>query len=317
MPKNISQYSIQNTRYGGGFSRIFCFFVALVSMSNRIVAFLVFCLISLLALCGCQNTQESKNAQKQTHNEKYQSSTQSKVDFRDSSDFVRDFDKRDFDKTLSNTQDFARLDSSHKDKAGLFNDLLDDLSFEYLLGGVSHSSGSQIFSLDSTIPAKDSTSTHKTILFFFGSPFCTPCKHIIQNIAESKTLQEVLKSHYQAYFIDILSKESLQINLPHLIEKSRSKITQKLTPKIAPQHLQSAEFHTTKKSLAHTLNIHATPTLLFLDNSGAEIFRFVGGLSKEHLLIVLDFLKSPPTSNNQQQIALELHKRFLAQNTSK
>lgn len=286
----------------------------------------------LLTLCGCQNTQDSKNSQeRQAQNARYessidsslQSSAKSKLDFADSSDFVqefdkqvfdkKDFDKRDFDRQdfeFFDKQNFTRLDSSDKDKSGL-----DDLSINDLLGGLSRASGNQVFLLGLTIPAKDSTSsTHKPVLLFFGSPFCTPCKHIIQNIAESKALQEMLKSHYQAYFINILSKESLQINLPSLIKKEQQKTTQKSAQKNTPQSLQSAEFLITKKSLAHTLNIRATPTLLFLDNSGEEIFRFVGGLSKEHLLIALDFLKSPPTSNNQQQIALELHKRFLAQN---
>lgn len=290
---------------------------------NHIAIFMIFFLLMLLlALCGCQNTQDSKNTQShQTHNTDYessvdsslQSSAQSKLDFTDSRDFGQEFDKQDFDKRGFDRQDFeffdkqnTRLDSSDKGKSGL-----DDLSINDLLGGLS--SCNQVFLLDSTIPAKDSTSsTHKPILLFFGSPFCTPCKHIIQNIAESKTLQEMLKSHYQAYFINILSKESLQINLPSLIKKAQQKTTQKSAQKITPQ--SSAEFLITKKSLAHALNIRATPTLLFLDNSGEEIFRFVGGLSKEHLLIALDFLKSPPTSNNQQQIALELHKRFLAQN---
>lgn len=261
----------------------------------------------LLTLCGCQNTQDSKNSQeRQAQNARYessidsslQSSAKSKLDFADSSDFVQEFDKQYF---------------GYKGNAS--NKPFDDLPINDLLGGLSRASGNQVFLLDLTIPAKDSTSsTHKPVLLFFGSPFCTPCKHIIQNIAESKALQEMLKSNYQAYFINILSKESLQINLPSLIKKEQQKTTQKSAQKNTPQSLQSAEFLITKKSLAHTLNIRATPTLLFLDNSGEEIFRFVGGLSKEHLLIALDFLKSPPTSNNQQQIALELHKRFLAQN---
>lgn len=296
---------------------------------NHIAIFMIFFLLMfLLTLCGCQNTQDSKNTQShQVHNADYessadsilQSSTQSKLDFADSSDFAQEFDKQVFDKQdfskrdfnrqdfeFFDKQNFTRLDSSHKGKSGL-----DDLSINDLLGGLS--SDNQVFLQDLTIPAKDSTSsTHEPILLFFGSPFCTPCKHIIQNIAESKALQEMLKSHYQAYFINILSKESLQINLPSLIKKAQQKTTQKSAQKITPQ--SSAEFLITKKSLAHTLNIRATPTLLFLDNGGEEIFRFVGGLNKEHLLIALDFLKSPPTSNNQQQIALELHKRFLAQN---
>lgn len=269
---------------------------------SHIAIFMIFFLLMfLLTLCGCQNTQDSKNTQShRAHNANYessidsslQSSAQSKLDFADSSDFAQEFDKQDFG-YKGNNKPFDDLP---------INDLLSDLS-----------SGNQVFLQDLTIPAKDSTSfTHKPILLFFGSPFCTPCKHIIKNIAESKALQEMLKSHYQAYFINILSKESLQINLPSLIKKTQQKTTQKSAQKITPQSL--AEFLITKKSLAHTLNIRATPTLLFLDNNGEEIFRFVGGLSKEHLLIALDFLKSPPTSNNQQQIALELHKRFLAQN---
>ena len=273
--------------------------------SHTLIVMIFFLLIPLLALCGCQNTQDSKNSQeRQAQNARYessidyslQSSAQSKLDFADSSDFVQELDKQDF---------------GYKGNAS--NKPFDDLPINDLLGGLSRASGNQVFLLDLTIPAKDSTSsTHKPVLLFFGSPFCTPCKHIIQSIAESKALQEMLKSHYQAYFINILSKESLQINLPSLIKKAQQKTTQKSVQKITPQ--SSAEFLITKKSLAHTLNIRATPTLLFLDNSGEEIFRFVGGLSKEHLLIALDFLKSPPTSNNQQQIALELHKRFLAQN---
>lgn len=268
---------------------------------HTLIFMIFFLLMPLLVLCGCQNTQDSKNSQShQAHNANYessvdsslQSSAQSKLDFRDSSDFAREFDKQDFGYKGNNKP-------------------FDDLSINDLLGGLS--SGNQVFLLDSTILAKDSTSsTRKPILLFFGSPFCTPCKHIIQNIAKSKALQEMLKSHYQAYFINILSKELLQINLPSLIKKTQQKTTQKPAQKITPQ--SSAEFLITKKSLARTLNIRATPTILFLDNSGEEIFRFVGGLSKEHLLIALDFLKSPPTSNNQQQIALELHKRFLAQN---
>lgn len=275
--------------------------------SHTLIVMIFFLLIPLLTLCGCQNTQDSKNSQeRQAQNARYESSidsslhssAQSKLDFADSSDFVQELDKQDF---------------GYKDNAS--NKPFDDLPINDLLGGLSRASGNQVFLLDLTIPAKDSTSsTHKPVLLFFGSPFCTPCKHIIQNIAESKALQEMLKSHYQAYFINILSKESLQINLPSLIKKEQQKTTQKSAQKNTPQSLQSAEFLITKKSLAHTLNIRATPTLLFLDNSGEEIFRFVGGLSKEHLLIALDFLKSPPTSNNQQQIALELHKRFLAQN---
>lgn len=273
--------------------------------SHTLIVMIFFLLMPLLTLCGCQNTQDSKNSQeRQTHNARYessidsslQSSAQSKLDFADSSDFVQELDKQDF---------------GYKGNAS--NKPFDDLPINDLLGGLSRASGNQVFLLDLTIPAKDSTSsTHKPVLLFFGSPFCTPCKHIIQSIAESKALQEMLKSHYQAYFINILSKESLQINLPSLIKKAQQKTTQKSAQKITPQ--SSVEFLITKKSLAHTLNIRATPTLLFLDNSGEEIFRFVGGLSKEHLLIALDFLKSPPTSNNQQQIALELHKRFLAQN---
>lgn len=273
--------------------------------SHTLIVMIFFLLIPLLTLCGCQNTQDSKNSQeRQAQNARYESSidsslhssAQSKLDFADSSDFVQELDKQDF---------------GYKDNAS--NKPFDDLPINDLLGGLSRASGNQVFLLDLTIPAKNSTSsTHKPILLFFGSPFCTPCKHIIQSIAESKALQEMLKSHYQAYFINILSKESLQINLPSLIKKAQQKTTQKSAQKNTPQ--SSAEFLITKKSLAHTLNIRATPTLLFLDNSGEEIFRFVGGLSKEHLLIALDFLKSPPTSNNQQQIALELHKRFLAQN---
>lgn len=269
---------------------------------EHIAIFMIFFLLMfLLALCGCQNTQDSKNTQGyQAHNAGYessadsslQSSAQSKLDFADSSDFAQELDKQIFGYKGNNKP-------------------FDDLSINDLLGGLS--SGNQVFLQDLTIPAKDSTSSmHEPILLFFGSPFCAPCKHIIKNIAESKALQEMLKSHYQAYFINILSKESLQINLPSLIRKAQQKTTQKSAQKITPQ--SSAEFLITKKSLAHTLNIRATPTLLFLDNNGEEIFRFVGGLSKEHLLIALDFLKSPPTSNNQQQIALELHKRFLAQN---
>lgn len=313
MPKNIiCQYRIlggARNKQCGRLSRIFRFFAMFASKANHrdehtLIFMIFFLLMPLLILCGCQNTQDSKNSQShQAHNAGYessvdsslQSSTQSKLDFRDSSDFAQELDKQDF---------------GHKGN----NKPFDDLSINDLLGGLS--SGNQVFLLDLTIPAKDSTSsTRKPILLFFGSSFCAPCKHIIQNIAESKALQEMLKSHYQAYFIDILSKESLQINLPYLIKKEQQKATQKITPQsLQSKNLQSAEFLTTKKSLAHTLNIRATPTILFLDNSGEEIFRFVGGLSKEHLLIALDFLKSPPTSNNQQQIALELHKRFLAQN---
>ena len=271
--------------------------------SHTLIVMIFFLLIPLLTLCGCQNTQDSKNSQeRQAQNARYESSidsslhssAQSKLDFADSSDFVQELDKQYFGY-----------------KGNPSNKPFDDLPINDLFVGLS--SGNQVFLLDLTIPAKNSTSsTRKPILLFFGSPFCTPCKHIIQNIAESKTLQEMLKSNYQAYFINILSKESLQINLLSLIKKAQQKTTQKSAQKITPQ--SSAEFLITKKSLAHTLNIRATPTLLFLDNSGEEIFRFVGGLSKEHLLIALDFLKSPPTSNNQQQIALELHKRFLAQN---
>lgn len=330
MPKNIiCQYRIlgsaRNKQCGRTFSRIFRFFVMLASRGNHrdshtLIVMIFFLLMFLLTLCGCQNTQDSKNSQeRQAQNARYessidsslQSSAKSKLDFADSSDFVQEFDKRVFDGKdfeFFDKQNFTRLDSSDKDKSGL-----DDSPINDLLGGLSRASGNQVFLLDLTIPAKDSTSsTHKPILLFFGSPFCTPCKHIIQNIAESKALQEMLKSNYKAYFINILSKESLQINLPSLIKKAQQKTTQKSAQKNTPQ--SSAEFLITKKSLAHTLNIRATPTLLFLDNSGEEIFRFVGGLSKEHLLIALDFLKSPPTSNNQQQIALELHKRFLAQN---
>lgn len=310
MPKNIiCQYRIlggARNKQCGRLSRIFHFFAMFASKVNHrdehtLIFMIFFLLMPLLVLCGCQNTQDSKNTQGyQAHNAGYessvdsslQSSTQSKLDFAYSSDFAREFDKQDFGYKGNNKP-------------------FDDLSINDLLGGLS--SGNQVFLLDSTILAKDSTSsTRKPILLFFGSPFCTPCKHIIQNIAESKALQEMLKSHYQAYFINILSKQSLQINLPSLIKKTQQKTTQKSAQKITPQ--SSAEFLTTKKSLARTLNIRATPTILFLDNSGEEIFRFVGGLSKEHLLIALDFLKSPPTSNNQQQIALELHKRFLAQN---
>ena len=271
--------------------------------SHTLIVMIFFLLIPLLTLCGCQNTQDSKNSQeRQAQNARYESSidsslhssAQSKLDFADSSDFVQELDKQYFGY-----------------KGNPSNKPFDDLPINDLFVGLS--SGNQVFLLDLTIPAKNSTSsTRKPILLFFGSPFCTPCKHIIQNIAESKTLQEMLKSNYQAYFINILSKESLQINLLSLIKKAQQKTTQKSAQKNTPQ--SSAEFLITKKSLAHTLNIRATPTLLFLDNSGEEIFRFVGGLSKEHLLIALDFLKSPPTSNNQQQIALELHKRFLAQN---
>lgn len=313
MPKNIiCQYRIlggARNKQCDRLSRIFRFFAMFASRVNHrdehtLIFMIFFLLMPLLVLCGCQNTQDSKNSQShQAHNADYessadsslQSSTQSKLDFRDSSDFAREFDKQDFGYKGNNKP-------------------FDDLSINDLLGGLS--SGNQVFLLDSTILAKDSTSsTHKPILLFFGSSFCAPCKHIIQNIAESKDLQEMLKSHYQAYFINILSKESLQINLPSLIKKEQQKATQKITPQsLQSKNLQSAEFLITKKSLARTLNIRATPTILFLDNSGEEIFRFVGGLSKEHLLIALDFLKSPPTSNNQQQIALELHKRFLAQN---
>lgn len=322
MPKNIiCQYGIlggaRNRQYRGKkynrFYRIFCFFIMLASRdshrdSHTLIFMTFFLLMPLLALCGCQNTQDSKNSQShQARNIGYessldynlQSSAQSKLDFRDSSDFVQEFDKQDF---------------GYKGSAS--NKPFDDLSIDDLLYDLtSHTNENQIFLPAPIIPTptKNSTiSTHKTILLFFGSSFCTPCKNIIQNIAESKALQEVLKSHYQAYFINILSKESLQINLPSLIKKTQQKTTQKSAQKITPQ--SSADFLITKKSLAHTLNIRATPTLLFLDNNGEEIFRFVGGLSKEHLLIALDFLKSLPTSNNQQQIALELHKRFLAQN---
>ena len=281
--------------------------------SHTLIVMIFFLLIPLLTLCGCQNTQDN-NQESQAHNARYQSSTQfgakssAELDFRDSSD-LRDFDKQDFE--FFDGRDFARLDSSHKDKS-----VLNDYSIENLLKNLSSISDNQIFLLSPIIPAPandDTSSSHKTILLFFGSPFCAPCKNIIQHITKSKALQEMLKSHYQAYFIDILSKESLQINLPSLIKKTHQDITHKPTQKI--ENLQkSTEIHTTKKSLSYALNIRATPTLLFLDKSGEEIFRFVGGLSKEHLLIALDFLKSPPTSNNQQQIALELHKRFLAQN---
>ncbi|MGX3044487.1 thioredoxin family protein [Helicobacter sp. T3_23-1056] len=160
--------------------------------------------------------------------------------------------------------------------------------------------------------------THKPILLFFGSPFCKPCKNISQHIAKSTPLQHTLKSHYQAYFINILSKESMQINLPFfaktLAQKNATQNPQN-QPSIQNQSSQNpAPFLTTQKNFSLALGVRATPTLMFLDAEGEEIFRFVGGISAEHLAIMLDFLKSPPTNKNQQQIALELHSIFKAQN---
>ncbi|MGX2972782.1 thioredoxin family protein [Helicobacter sp. T3_23-1059] len=164
--------------------------------------------------------------------------------------------------------------------------------------------------------------TNKPILLFFGSPFCKPCKTISQNIAQSTPLQDALKSHYQAYFINILSKESMQINLPFLA-KSLAQKNSTQNPqnpqknhhsKNQPPPKNPATFSTTQKDFSLALGVRATPTLMFLDAKGEEIFRFVGGISTEHLAIMLDFLKSPPTNKNQQQIALELHSIFKAQN---
>lgn len=160
--------------------------------------------------------------------------------------------------------------------------------------------------------------THKPILLFFGSPFCKPCKNISQNIAKSTPLQHTIKSHYQAYFINILSKESMQINLPFLAKTLAQKnATQnpQNQPSIQNQSSQNpATFSITQKDFSLALGVRATPTLMFLDAGGEEIFRFVGGISAEHLAIMLDFLKSPPANKNQQQIALELHSIFKAQN---
>ena len=164
--------------------------------------------------------------------------------------------------------------------------------------------------------------TNKPILLFFGSPFCKPCKNISQNIAQSTPLQDALKSHYQVYFINILSKEPMQINLPFLAkslaQKNSTKNTQNpqnnLHANNQPPPKNHTPFATTQKDFSLALGVRATPTLMFLDAKGEEIFRFVGGISTEHLAIMLDFLKSPPTNKNQQQIALELHSIFKAQN---
>ncbi len=163
--------------------------------------------------------------------------------------------------------------------------------------------------------------TNKPILLFFGSPFCKPCKTISQNIAQSTPLQDALKSHYQAYFINILSKESMQINLPFLAKSLAQKNSTQnpqnpqKNPHAKNQPLPNpATFSTTQKDFSLALGVRATPTLMFLDAKGEEVFRFVGGISTEHLAIMLDFLKSPPANKNQQQIALELHSIFKAQN---
>lgn len=152
------------------------------------------------------------------------------------------------------------------------------------------------------------TKSNKTILLFFGSPFCLPCKAISNNITKSSDLQDVLKSNYQAYFIDISSKQPLNPNLSYLL-KSLPKHTQ-TTQTNATQNAHTTQM--SQKELALKLHIHATPTLIFLRESGEELFRFVGGISEQNLLAMLDFIKSAH-SLNQQQIALELHLRFAAQ----
>lgn len=153
--------------------------------------------------------------------------------------------------------------------------------------------------------------SNKMILLFFGSPFCLPCKTLSTSIIESKPLQNALKSHYISYFIDISSKESINPNLFYLLTSLSN----------LPKHAQTTQAKTTQdthtaqmsqKELASNLHIRATPTLLFLGENGEEVFRFVGGISTQRLLAMLDFLPSAH-SLNQQQIALELHLRFMAQ----
>lgn len=261
-----------------------------------------FILVALCVLNACndsppQNHTDTKSATKKTQETQY---AQDKQEARNS-------------QNAQNTPNTQEAQSSQNPQDSTANDFAK--SPFVLFSSELDSSLSSVFKSPLEILWHD---THKPILLFFGSPFCKPCKNISQNIAKSTPLQHTLKSHYQTYFINILSKESMQINLPFLAKTLAQKnATQnpQNQPPIQNQSSQNpATFSTTQKDFSLALGVRATPTLMFLDAEGEEIFRFVGGISAEHLAIMLDFLKSPPANKNQQQIALELHSIFKAQN---
>lgn len=106
----------------------------------------------------------------------------------------------------------------------------------------------------------------KLVAIIFSIPNCVYCDELYEEIAKSKEVQEKLEDEFDSYHVLFsLEKKVLFFN-----DKTPVKTL----------------------SLAERFEINATPTFVFLDQNGKEIFAYAGFIGTKRLLATLDFLKA-------------------------
>ncbi|GAD20185.1 thioredoxin family protein [Helicobacter fennelliae] len=134
------------------------------------------------------------------------------------------------------------------------------------------------------LPNAEISSNDKPILIVFGADMCQACANLKDSIEHSPALQELLSHYFSSYFVNLSTQKDYNLKL------------------------ESVQQHFKHHQLREFFLIQATPSFVFLDSSGKELFRYIGAMTKSQLNITLNFLKN---KNNQT-----LTKEQIAQNLS-
>ncbi|WP_301007791.1 MULTISPECIES: SoxW family protein [Helicobacter] len=125
------------------------------------------------------------------------------------------------------------------------------------------------------------TSDNLPFFLVFSANGCVYCDRLKNLIKENPEIKSFLKSNYAPYYINISYTKTHKIRFSN-------------------QELSTAD-------LAQKYNIKPTPTLVFLSQSGKELFIYPGFMPKNRFFATLEFLTNPTLETKESQnIAQEL-----------
>ncbi len=124
-------------------------------------------------------------------------------------------------------------------------------------------------------------SNGKPYFLVFSANGCVYCDRLKQLIKDNPDIKEFLKQNYAPYYIN------MSYSKMHSIE-------------FLQDSLETVAF-------AQKYGIKPTPTLVFLDKSGKELFVYPGFMPKDKFLKTLQFLKDPTLEQNS---SAEIHKKL-------
>lgn len=128
------------------------------------------------------------------------------------------------------------------------------------------------------LDTKTISSSGKPMLFIFGKNNCTYCDKIKDDIKADAQLQDLLKSHFATYYINIDYSK-----IHHISFESDKK---------------PIEMDTT--SLAREYGVRPTPTLIFLDSTGRAFFLYPGYLTPAKFQALLERTRELKIVDSQQ-----------------